>query len=334
MKVNSNNLSKFYQDLSNGKVSAVLLFGSEYGVAQQIYQAIIKKISNLVKSVDYNNLSQGGLGMMLNSSNFFGEKEVIKIVDTTSSLNANIKEVLESDFNNFAIFMANDLPPSSSIRKYFEQSTRFYAIGCYALGAVQLRKFITEKLAKSNINYSPDVIAYLEKALQDDDLNIVGQELDKLICYAANDSVINLESASDLISSRLNSSPDMLCIYHANSSAREYFSELDRLLAEGVSVIWIIRALTRYYLNLYYAKQLLLQSNNLDSAIKVATPPIFFKYQPEFRKILAKITLSEIVGNLKNLHKAEYLCKQSATYPENICKQLFFINEIAGDGFL
>ncbi|KJV98500.1 DNA polymerase III, delta subunit domain protein [Rickettsia amblyommatis str. Darkwater] len=55
----------------------------------------------LQTSIEYADLNISSLEILLNSSNFFGQKELIKIRSVGNLIDKNLKTILSSDYINF-----------------------------------------------------------------------------------------------------------------------------------------------------------------------------------------------------------------------------------------
>ena len=73
----------------------------------------------------------------------------------------------------------------------------------------------------------------------------------------------------------------------------------------------MIRALIRFYLNLYIVSLRLEDGENLDRAIKALYPPIFFKYIDDFKQVVLKYTSLDAMRCLNLLQQAEVNYKTS-----------------------
>ena len=123
MKLYLSQIEQLLNLIAKGQIKALLLYGPDKGYIDRICAAIIKKFDLLQTSIEYPNLKAQSLDMLLNSQNFFAKKELIKIRSVTATIDKTLKTILSGDFFHFAAFIGDELPSSSTIRKFFETET-------------------------------------------------------------------------------------------------------------------------------------------------------------------------------------------------------------------
>ena len=67
----------------------------------------------------------------------------------------------------------------------------------------------------------------------------------------------------------------------------------------------MIRALIRYYINLFIVISKLEDGQSIDMAIKSLSPPIFFKYVPDFKQVARGLSSKDALGVIDLLQQAE-----------------------------
>jgi DNA polymerase-3 subunit delta len=102
-----------------------------------------------------------------------------------------------------------------------------------------------------------------------------------------------------------------------------YFTELEKILSNNTSPVWVIRAIIRYYINAYIVLSKMKEGSNIDEAIASLSPPIFFKYVMPFKQAVSKITIKDILACLEILYEAEKSIKSGSFSPKQICDQIF-----------
>ncbi len=307
----------------SGQSSAILLYGPDKGLISYTCTEISKLSGKEIKSISYKDAENKGLDIILNNASLFNKGEIIKITDVPQTIDNSFKALLLGKIHNFPILIADELSPSSSLRKFFEAEESLASFGCYAADEKATALLIRQTIAESSKKITSDAVAYLAMHLAGDRFLIMS-ELGKLLLYTHDKDNIELSDVSEIISRSLMTSPDKLCISFAKGNAGQYFIELEKLLAENISPVWIIRALIRYYINLYIAVSLKDRGESLESAIQSIKPPIFFKYVQDFRQIVSISETKGIINVLKNLEMAEIECKSSGASADKICHLLFF----------
>ena len=168
---------------------------------------------------------------------------------------------------------------------------------------------------------SADALKYLSHILYGDRYIIIN-EIEKLLTYAHDKNEITLEDVTAVISGSTTPAPDMLCIYFFKNDQKLYLEELHKLLAENVSAVWIVRALVRYAINIYITLQKMGEGMSVEDAAGSLSPPIFFKYMPDFKRIISKCDLEKILKILESLYQAEVSLKSGIMNDRLLCEGL------------
>jgi DNA polymerase-3 subunit delta len=323
MKYTSSALKTLLSKVKMGQHRAVLLYGPDKGMISYICSEIIKGSGKTASTISYKDAQNKGLDIVLNNASLFGDSEIIRIHDTPQILDDAFKTLLQHKIHNFPIFIANELSTTSSLRKFFESEDTIAACGCYPDDDNAVSQLIRQTVLESAKKITPDAVTYLTRKLGGDRLLIMN-ELGKLLLFTYDKNAIDLDDVIKITSSSLTTSPDKLCISFAKCDAKQYLEELGKLLAENVSPVWIIRAIVRYYINLYIVASHIERGISLDIAMQNLKPPVFFKHVADFRRIVTGQKTVDILRILRILESAEIACKSSSTSPETICELLFF----------
>lgn len=290
--------------IAEGDIKALLLYGPDKGYISKICQTISKKFALFRTSTPYSALTAGRLNMILNSHNFYAKREFIKITDVGSGLNKDLKDILTGNFKNFAAFIADELPPSSTIRQFFEKTSSLAVIGCYHADEKNITELLLQKSSQAKKTFTAPALKHLKQHLKGDH-NFIINELDKLFCFVDDKTPITLDDVMKVTSESLIASGDELFIYLANAEADKFLNELDKLIGGDINPVLIIRALIRYYINSYIIFTKVKTGNNLNDAVKTLSPPIFFKYVADFTRIVSKISDKQTLKALSVLQQAE-----------------------------
>ena len=95
-------IGRLFELITSGKIRALLLYGPDKGYIEKICKHLVKSLNMLQTSIEYADLNISSLEILLNSSNFFGQKELIKIRSVGNSIDKNLKTILSSDYINFS----------------------------------------------------------------------------------------------------------------------------------------------------------------------------------------------------------------------------------------
>jgi DNA polymerase-3 subunit delta len=323
MKIYPKKIDLSIRDIVSNKIKAILLYGPDQGMVSTLTKKIISAAQGEVINLSFNEINDKRIKNHILAQNLFGTREILKVTNCTATLHEDAKKSLIEDAGNTAIFIADELTPSSSLRKFFETEPTLLSIACYPDEELDLKQFILNILNQANKRPEPQALEYLKLNLKGDQ-SIINQELEKLITYIESEVNITLNDVEQVISPSLDASADFMCYNFAGNNAASYFTELTKLYNENISPVWIIRALIRFYSNLYTVKLKTIENTPIEEALKGAKPPIFFKYVADFKKLLASQSISKINQVLEILLQAESISKTTGAYGENICEELFF----------
>lgn len=305
MKFYTANLPDLINKIKNGAINIALIHGINHGFATTAIEQIVKHFNLLVSSFDAKEISPAKLELIANTKNFFGQRELIKITGTSSSLNKAMKESLEKgSFYHFICFVADDSLPSSGIRKFFEDHPALASLGCYYDNEQTIAKIVLQQCAKRFKTIDEDALFYLKSHLKGDH-QIIKSELEKLFNFTHDKSIISKEDVLQTLSQDLLASGDEMCIFFANQDPLRFLKEVEKLKEQNINEVLMIRALIRYYLNIYIVSSRIENSENTDYAIRSLSPPIFFKYLPEFKQNLKKYTSQDSIKCIEILQQAE-----------------------------
>lgn len=304
MKFYTSQLTQLIDAIAKGKIRSLLLYGPDKGYISFICRSIIQKMNLLHSSISYNDINESKLETLLNSRNFFAQREFIKITTVTNSINTALKSLLANEFLHFAAFIADELPSNSGIRNFFESQEFCASVACYPDDQQNIAKIIHAKFAAVDKRLDDDALYYLKSALKGD-YQLICNELEKLLLYAYDKDTLTIDDIKLVINIDLIANGDDLCTYFAQKDTQAFLIEIERLMAQGINMVLIIRALIRYYMNLYIVVSKIDEKENIDTAIKNLSPPIFFKRVADFKKVAFHIQRTEIVAVIAKLYQAE-----------------------------
>ena len=194
--------------------------------------------------------------------------------------------------------------PPTGIRKFFEDQAELASLGCYYDDPQTIAKMILQQCSKHKKNIEEEALFYLKSHLKGDH-QIIKSELEKLFNYTNDQTTINKEHILATLSSDLIASGDEMCIYFAKKEAKSFLQEVEKLKNQNKNEVLMLRALIRYYLNIYTVTSRIEDGENIDRAIKSLTPPIFFKYIDDFKQIIRKNSSDDAIRCLQILQNAE-----------------------------
>ncbi|RTK93642.1 MAG: DNA polymerase III subunit delta [Rickettsiales bacterium] len=312
MKIFSNNLPNLIQLIEKNQVKVLLLYGPNQGFISAVIKHITLKMNFSISNHNYKNLSANQLSLLANSQNFFNQKELIKITNVTTGISKELKEFFtENNFHNFICLVAEDSLPSSGIRNFFETHPNLCSMACYFDNEQTIGKMIVQQCNKESKIIDEDALFYLKSHLSGDH-QLIKSELDKILYYSFDKETISKQDVLDCLSNSLIASGDEMCIYFAKKQYNLFLQEIEKLQNQNINEILMIRALIRYFLNIYNVAMRVEDGESLDQAVKSITPPIFYKYLNDFKQISLLYNSSDAIKIISHLQQNEINFKQNS----------------------
>jgi DNA polymerase III subunit delta len=312
----------------------VLIFGNNAGLVSKRCDLLQQKFINPADETSFNSLNldyeqvakdPSLLYEELNSYSMLGTPKIITIDSVSKSINKKIIDILSSSGgDNFIIFRGGEFPPSSSTRKFFETNKNFAALACYYDNAESIKNILISKLSVKNVKFaSPEVMDYILENIQGDHLSVVS-EIEKIALFAQSDSILSLKEIKSIINKHsYNTSYDELIKNIINNKLDKAEIEFSKLTYSGVSIVAIIRNITNYFVKLLKVKTLITQGKAEHLAMSFLRPPIFYKYEADFKNGLKKYTVSKLTEIIESLIKLEIDCKTYNIDPQIMWNQSF-----------
>lgn len=310
MKFYTSQIDKLIAEIKRGNIHAIFLHGPNKGYFIEIIKRITEALNAKTRSLPCKDLNAANLKIYGSSTNFFKQQELINITDVTS-LDKDVKELLTKNILcNFICMTASDIVAKTAATKmFFEKSANLASIGCYADEPKHIVQYVLQECTKNNKSINEDALTFLKFHLSSDH-NIIKQEVKKLFIYLYDKNHITLEDVKSCISADTMSNFTEMCLYFAQKNTQLFLQEVDKLKAEGTNEIVILKALAKFYFNLYIVTSKIEHDINIDIAIKSLSPPIFFKYIPDFKQVVNSINSRDIMHVMHKLYQAETRYKQ------------------------
>ena len=225
--------------------------------------------------------------------------------------------------DGLVVVEAGDLPGRSALRRVFDDAPCGVAIGCYPDSGRDLAEVVRDTLGAHNITASRDAIEFLVAHLGGDRL-LTRAELEKLALYAGDNGRVELDDARLSIADSAALSLDDAVLAAAEGNAAALDRSLSRVFQEGESAVSVIRATQRHLQRLHVLSARLAAGEPVDSALRAARPPIFFKQQDSFRRQLALWREPQLRRQLDALTAAEAQIKTTGMPAETLCRAMLF----------
>lgn len=325
----------------DANVRAALVYGPDSGLvavrSKALMEAVIDDVNDPFRTVEMSYASikdePSTFFDELGAMSLTGGRRLIKIRDANTTLTKEIGEaILDTKSDTFTLFMAGDLSPSSTLRKFFEKEKTVAALPCYKDDSRSIRQVVETTLRQNGFSWDSDAIAYLSDSFSGDRM-VVLAELEKLITYMGDQKRITYHDASACIDNSSEASLDMLCTAVADQNANAIDSALQRALSEGLAPIAILRSVLRYVMKLQTIKaQADTEGKSVDQVIAAIRPPVFFKQVPLLTRHSKQWRMPQISKVIQGLIDLEVDLKSSNKPIDVMFRRFFTVLPLAVKG--
>ena len=260
-----------------------------------------------------------------------------KIIIIEQPIDKNI-ELFEEAFtalpdHTLIIILASNLTKTSKIRKFFENSEQYFSCANYEDDFRSNSQQIQNLEKSINKTLNRDIKNYLNQNLSSDRM-ISKNEIEKLILlYAENDQIPGLENIKLIF----NDNPDLglnkISQLAFSGQPKKVSINLNKIFAEGVSPVAIIRVMLNYVLRIQTTQIALKKTNDFDSAIKSLKPPVFWKDKDNFKLHCKKWPINQTILNFNLLVDTELNCKSDYNLTNILCERALINIAVRGQKY-
>ena len=260
-----------------------------------------------------------------------------KIIIIEQPIDKNI-ELFEEAFtalpdHTLIIILASNLTKTSKIRKFFENSKQYFSCANYEDDFRSNSQQIQNLEKSINKTLNRDIKNYLNQNLSSDRM-ISKNEIEKLILlYAENDQIPELENIKLIF----NDNPDLglnkISQLAFSGQPKKVSINLNKIFAEGVSPVAIIRVMLNYVLRIQTTQIALKKTNDFDSAIKSLKPPVFWKDKDNFKLHCKKWPINQTILNFNLLVDTELNCKSDYNLTNILCERALINIAVRGQKY-
>jgi len=215
---------------------------------------------------------------------------------------------LDTPADALVVLSAGDLPPRSKLRKLFEAAKNAACIPCYADDARSLPDVVRQSLNAHGLSADRDALSLLVQSLGSD-RSVTRGELDKLALYMGEEKQVNVAHVRAAIGDSGAANVDDVIYAAAGGDANALETALQRLFADGVNSVQIVRAAQRHFQRLHIARGNMAEGMNADQATRGLRPPLIFTRVDAFRGQLGLVSEAKLARGFEILTQAETDCK-------------------------
>lgn len=254
-----------------------------------------------------------------------GGKRAIRVRDAADVLAGAVKGLIENAMPDVSmvILEAGDLPPRSPLRKLCEADPSTAAVPCYLPDAGAIADLARDIARDAGLRIDDEALAYLAESLQGD-RQLARRELDKLVSYVGDGPTITGDDARACVGDSTERSVDDALMAVAGGRIEESDRILQKLWAEGVNAIAVLRAAQRHFGRLHQARNDMENGSSVDQAMGRLRPPVFFKLQTPVRRQLRIWSPKALAKALERLMETEAACKRTGAPAELLTTRTLF----------
>ena len=314
------------------EIQAVLLFGPDFGLVHERADTVARsatedlrdpfRVADLTGSMlaaDPTRLHDEAaqIGLM-------GGRRLVRVRDAGDALGVLFARFFSHQIGDALVVVeAGDLPARGSLRRAFEDAPRAVAIGCYPDTARDLAGVIGQSLDAHRVTVSRDAMEFLVTHLGGDRL-LTRAELEKLTLYAGDGGRIELDDAMLSIADSATFSLDDAVFAAAEGDVAGLDRALVRVFQEGESPVAVVRLALRHLQRLHVLIARIAGGEPIESALRAARPPVFFKQQDSFKRQLRRWSEERVRRQLDSLAAAEARIKTTGMPAETVCRTALF----------
>ncbi len=331
MKLATAQINSFLQK-PDPAIRVVLVYGPDSGLVSERGELLAKKIVPdladpfRVSILTGNAISDDPARLMdeMAAQALGGGRRLVRIQHAADGIASALSSLLDGmpPGDSFLLIEAGELEKRSKLRSLCEGESRIAcAIPCYVEDGPARQRIIGEILQGLSLSVPRDVLGFLGDILPPDRLAMRG-ELEKLALYAQGKNAVTMEDVLATVPDAGAAEMDDLVHAVGTGDARRAAMLLDRLLAEQISPVAILRAAQRHFLRLQWARGEMEKGSDAQTAIQKLQPPVFWKYKDSMSAQLRRWSSARLDQALNRLYEAEASVKRSGTPDGTLCAQL------------
>ncbi|MEA1937838.1 MAG: DNA polymerase III subunit delta [Pseudomonadota bacterium] len=220
-----------------------------------------------------------------------------------------------SGIDSLVVIEAGELTGRDALVKLFESANNTASIGCWPDDEKALAGLLRRELGAHRITLAPDAEQTLARLLIGDRA-LARRAIEKLVLYAGENGHIEADDAVELVGDSAALSLDEAAVQTADGDRARLDRTLERLFAEDVSPVQILRRVQTYFQRLHLLAAHVQDGENATSAVGSLRPPVFWKLKPVLIRQAENWTPDRLRTVLIRLAEAEADCKRTGM-PDN-----------------
>jgi DNA polymerase-3 subunit delta len=321
MKLTAKNAEKA---VSEAKPPYFLLYGPDQGQSSIYADSLRKKHQNPSNPFSYSRFtykeiceSPVALADSLVAQDFFGGTKIIQIDDVTPAFPQAIKDILQKTppAEVILIFIAEELPTSSPLRKWFEESAHAASIPSYTEESFSLERNIEQQVRQEGKTITAEACRRAAQLLAKDRL-LVRAEIEKLCLYAKNAVNIDEKQVQECLLDSEEVAMEKCCEAVFSCNPIQTHRYIQKLIEENIALPMFCRAVAKHAMRLLEIKLATERGVSLEQAVSSLRPPIFFKQIPSIKQQASKWSAHRVLNFIALVVEWEKILKTTAAPTE------------------
>ena len=256
---------------------------------------------------------------------FFDNQKLIIIKRTSDKIKELMEELIEKNPADIRFILnSKNLEKKSTLRKIFEKNKSTICAPFYEDNNQTLNSIISQFFRNKKISISQQLINILVERSRGDRKNL-NNELAKIESYTINKKNINLQEIIKLTNLADNYSASELIDHSLAKNMRKTVSILSENNYSDEDNIIIIRTLLAKLKRLVKIHELTGEKNDIDQAVSLFKPSIFWKDKPLVTQQMRSWKRNELKNLVYEANNIELLIKKNSGVAKNILSD-FIIN--------
>ena len=259
------------------------------------------------------------------TKSFFDNKKLIVVNRITDKIKSVIEELIEKKPEDIQFILnSKNLEKKSNLRKLFEKEKSIICVPFYEDSNQTLNSIISQFFRNKKISVSQQLVNILIERSRGDRKNL-NNELAKIENFSLNKKSINLQQIIKLTNLADNYSVSELIDQSLAKNTRKTATILSENNYSDEDNIIIIRTLLAKLKRLVKIYELVDEKNNIEKAISLFKPPIFWKDKPLVTQQISCWQKDKLKDLIYESNEIEFLIKKNSSARKNILSD-FIIN--------
>ena len=259
------------------------------------------------------------------TKSFFDNEKLIIINRATDKIRTAIEDLIEKNPEDIQIILnSKNLEKKSTLRKLFEKEKSIVCIPFYEDNNQTLNSIINLFFRNKKIPISQQLINVLVERSRGDRKNL-NNELEKIENFSLNKKNLNIEEIIKLTNLADNYNAAELVDHSLAKNTRKTATILSENNYSDEDNIIIIRTLLARLKRLIKIYELVDEKNNIEQAISICKPPIFWKDKPLVIQQIRSWKKEHLKNLIYKTNEIELLIKKNSVLAKNILAD-FIIN--------